>query len=112
MRYVIGIVLLAVLAMGVGGCATIFSGAETSAQKADRVLSAAQGAVDAVAVVARMAGLDVATPEEKAAFDAALAQTKTGLVNMTAVVEQIVARHDAERLPDAQAVSADAAALP
>lgn len=111
MRRTMIAVLVTGLVLGGAGCATLFNNAPTAADKAERVLNLAQGAVQGIDLLAGMAGVDIFTVEEKNAFNVAMAETKSGLVKLTAVVESVIARHDADSLPEAEAVSADAAAI-
>jgi hypothetical protein len=111
---VIAALVLASMVAG-AGCATlggVFDGADTPQEKLSRVMDGVSAAVQGVGMVAKLAGADIATSAELAEIDAALAETKTGLVHLTGVVEGIVARYDAEHSEDAAAISADAAALP
>ena len=111
MKRSICLVLAVTLSLGIGGCATLFNNAPTAADKADKVLGLVSGVVGGLDLVAGMVGVDIATPAELAAFNVAMADTKKGLVGLTAVVETMIARHAADKLPEAEAVSADAAAI-
>lgn len=107
--------LLIAAIVTMAGCATvggIFAGASTPADKADRILSLVAGGVDAVDLVAKYTGYDIFTSDEKVAFDKALADTKTGLVEMTSAVDTVVKRLHPAKTPTADAALVKAKNVP
>lgn len=99
-----------VLVLALGGCATIFGGADTPTERLNRVIDGLEAAMDGLELVSNFAGLDLLTDGEQALFKEGVAKAGAGVVDCVSAIRSAVERHEADNAT-MEAVEAEAGAL-